>query len=151
MSLAGPLHGLAAAMIVAALTASGGTVAVAEQDGITTIRSGDHPGFGRVVIDTNSQAAYHVDQVGDRVFIRFLSPAALGKPPSAPQNVLAIRISNQTIELTIRNGSTIRSGRIGDRFFIDILAPGEAPTVRQARKDHDRALAKRPAEQPTHL
>jgi len=25
----------------------------------TTVRSGNHPGFGRVVIDTNGQTAYH--------------------------------------------------------------------------------------------
>jgi hypothetical protein len=134
MSSAGSLCGLATAMILAVLTASGGLAAIAEQDEITTIRSGDHPGFSRVAIDTNARAAYHVDQTGDRVIVRFLSPVVLGKPPSAPRNVVAIKTLDQTIELTIKSGSTIRSGRIGDRFFIDIVEPDQTSAARQARK-----------------
>jgi cellulose synthase operon protein C len=90
------VRGLAVGVALAALTASSPPSAAAPQDGTTTIRSGDHPGFGRVVIDTDAEAAFHLDQVGERVVVRFLSPIILGTAPSSPRNVVAIKISDQT-------------------------------------------------------
>jgi hypothetical protein len=137
------VRGLAVGVALAALTASSPPSAAAPQDGTTTIRSGDHPGFGRVVIDTDAEAAFHLDQVGERVVVRFLSPIILGTAPSSPRNVVAIKISDQSVELTIRSGSTIRSGRIGGRVVIDVLNRGGASPAKQPPSERETATSKR--------
>src|SRR5689334_17374265 len=122
MRLSGPLR-RAAAVMLAVLTAAGGSAALAAPEAVATIRTGNHPGFGRIVIDTGAGAAYHVDQADDHVTVRFLSPVTLGAPPPAPRNVVAIRTGVQALEVTIKSGSTVRSGRMGDRFVIDVIGP----------------------------
>jgi tetratricopeptide (TPR) repeat protein len=129
--------------LLGGLVAAGFAAAAAPPDGSAAIRSGDHPGFGRIVVDTSAQASYQVDQTGGHVVIRFLSPVTLGDPPRPPRNVVSIRLADNTIELLVKTGSSIRSDQIGDRFVIDVMDPG-----RIAAAPKNTATAKRPAEHP---
>jgi hypothetical protein len=129
-------------LVAASLAAAG-----APPDGTAAIRSGDHPGFGRIVVDTGARAAYQVDQSGDHVVIRFLSPVTLGNPPPPPRNVVSIQLNGGTIELSVKAGSSIRSDRIGDRFVIDVMDPGRTAAA-PSRKSREPAPAKPAAEPP---
>jgi hypothetical protein len=131
---------------LALLLAAGFAAAAAPADGPVAIRSGDHPGFGRIVVDTGTRAAFQVDQAGDHVVIRFLPPVTLGDPPPPPRNVQSIRLAGGTIELSVKAGSSIRSDRIGDRFVIDIIDPGRPAAA--APKSRAAAAAAKPA--PDH-
>ena len=73
----------------------------------TTVRSGNHPGFGRVVIDTNGKTVYHLDQDGDHVVVHFAADVMLGNPPSPPRNVIAITTEGPTADLTLAHGARI--------------------------------------------
>jgi tetratricopeptide (TPR) repeat protein len=134
--------------ILGGLVAASLASAAAPQDGTVAIRSGDHPGFGRIVVDTSAQAAYQVDQSGDHVVVRFLSPVTLGDPPRPPRNVASIRLADGTIELSIKAGSSIRSDRIGDRFVIDVMDPGRTAAA-SASKASEPAKTQRPPAQTT--
>jgi hypothetical protein len=119
-------HGLAAVAILAAL---GSRSSGAAQDGPTVIRAASHAGFGRVVLETNSQASYHVEQNGDHVTIHFMAPVVLAKPPAAPRNVVSITGDDQTIDVAVQSGSVIRSTRFGNQLVLDVLDPAKAAPV----------------------
>lgn len=87
----------------------------------TTVRSGNHPGFGRVVIDTNGKAAYHLTQDGDHVEVHFDGNVKLGDPPSPPRNVLAITTDGPTADLTLVHGTRLHRMRLGGRVVLDLL------------------------------
>nr|WP_294528538.1 hypothetical protein [uncultured Rhodopila sp.] len=136
--------------VLAGLLAAGIAAAAAPPDGTVGIRSGDHPGFGRIVVDTSARAAYQVDQSGDHVVIRFLSPVTLGDPPPPPRNVTSIRLADGTIELSIKAGSSIRSDRIGDRFVIDVIDPGRTAAAPAAKsREPPKSAAEHPPLQTT--
>jgi len=136
-------HGLTVVAVLAGLAAAIPSSPAAPQDGKTTIRSDDHPGFGRVTINPGGEAAYHVDQIGDDVAIRFLTPVIFASPPAPPRNVLAIEVGDQAIELIIRSGSSIRPSRIGDDFVIDVLDPRHASAGKAPRNNNQAQTAKR--------
>ncbi|MGE4046521.1 MAG: hypothetical protein AB7F35_16805, partial [Acetobacteraceae bacterium] len=50
------------------------------------VRSGNHPGFGRVVFDTPPRTRYTLTRDGDRINIRFPAEINLGPPPRPPRN-----------------------------------------------------------------
>jgi hypothetical protein len=87
----------------------------------TAVRSGNHPGFGRIVIDTNGQTDFQIGQDGDHVTLRFPPGVMLGTPPNPPRNVAAIRTDGATIDLTIVHGTKIHSIRLAGRVVIDVL------------------------------
>ena len=71
----------------------------------TAVRSGNHPDFGRIVIDTTGKAGYHLKQDGDHVEVRFDSDMTLGNPPSPPRNVMALTTDGPTVDLTLAHGA----------------------------------------------
>jgi tetratricopeptide (TPR) repeat protein len=87
----------------------------------TTVRSGNHPGFGRVVIDTNGKAVYHLGQDGDHVVVHFDGDVTLGGPPSLPRNVIAITTDGPTADLTLAHGAKVHPMRLDGRVVLDIL------------------------------
>ena len=141
------LRAFAILAIVAELLASVPARAAAPPDGTAAIRTGDHPGFGRIVVDTSAKAAYQVE-AGNRVTISFSSPVSFAAAPAAPRNVLAIKIADHTIELTLKAGSAIRPGRLGDRFVIDVLDPGSAAAAKPSPDRTGHAAAKPPQDRP---
>lgn len=107
----------------------------AAPESTAVIRSGDHPGFGRIVIDANPRAAYEVEQKLNSVVMRFLSPVEFGKIPKLPRNVAAIKTAGQTIAVTSKPGTSIHAGRLGDRLVVDVADPARKEKADPARKE----------------
>lgn len=69
-----------------AVLAEANSPARAETHAVANVlRSGDHPGFGRVVITTAGTDAYTLDQDGDHIAIHLPEDLALGEPPPLPK------------------------------------------------------------------
>ena len=87
----------------------------------TTVRSGNHPDFGRVVIDVDATAGYQLDQTGDHVTVRLPAGVTLGRPPPTPKNVAGLKTDGAAIEL--------EGGRVVDAEGSWHGAPGTAVVV----------------------
>lgn len=103
------------------------------------VRTGDHPGFGRIVFDWTTPPRYQVEQQGDRVLLRF--PAAetidLAGARRLPRNLLGVARNDGVVELRLRPGARIRHFRNGPKVALDVLDPveqaGTRPTAPVAR------------------
>ena len=116
------------------------------------IRTGDHPGFGRVVFDLPAGARWTLDRMGERLTVRFSGAAPVaGAPP--PRNVRALTAASGTAELSLAPGAQVRSMVLGNRLVLDVLDPamvpaanppiqGTAPGVRRAGAPLDPAQAR---------
>jgi tetratricopeptide (TPR) repeat protein len=95
----------------------------------TAVRSGNHPDYGRLVIDTSGKSAYQLDQDGDHVVVRLTGDMLLGPPPASPRNVIAITTEGPTVTLTVKHGVKVHAMGLDGRVVIDILDPtdGAAP------------------------
>lgn len=99
------------------------------------IRTGDHPGHGRIVFDWAAPPAYQAEQQGDRVILRFANAEAIDMAGARrlPRNVLAVEKVPGGIELTLRPGARMRHFRNGPKVALDLLDPTE-PSVAEARR-----------------
>jgi hypothetical protein len=122
-----------------ALLASPMATHVAAQERVG-VRTGDHPGHGRIVFDWTAPPAYQVEQEGERVILRFPNADAidLGGARRLPRNVLAVARIPGGVELTLRPGARIRHFRNGPKVALDALDPTETRE----------AAAPRPAPEP---
>ena len=92
------------------------------------IRTGEHPGHGRIVFDWPAAPPYRVEQEGERVRLRFGAAAAMELPRRLPRNMRAIAREGEVVEITIAPGARIRHFRNGAKVALDVLDPaGEAP------------------------
>ena len=100
----------------------------AETQTVVRVTAGEHPHFGRVVLDAPG-LAYTTDRDGDHVLIRFPGDPALGELPPAPHDVVAIRAVTGGVELTVPPGANVHTSRMGSKVVVDIdeTAPGRAP------------------------
>ncbi len=92
------------------------------------IRTGDHPGFGRVVFDLPAGVGSSLEQAGDRLTVRFS-----GADPVAgarlPHNVLALTASPGMAELALAPGVRLRQAQLDNRLVLDLLDPVVAPAA----------------------
>lgn len=97
------------------------------------VRTGDHPGFGRIVFDWTAAPQYRVEQQGDRVLLRFPNNDAidLGGARRLARNLLAVNRADGAIELTLRPGARIRHFRNGPKVALDIMDPSENTAERR--------------------
>ena len=122
-----------------------------------TIRSGNHPGFGRVVFDASPHVRYRVVRDGDRVTVLFSDDVTLKGNPGLPHNVAALNADRTQVTLTLAPGSTFRDARLGDHVVIDVFDPPAAagkanaperpasPGQRSAKSSHRSGAAPSPA------
>lgn len=96
------------------------------------VRSGEHPGMGRLVFDWSLPTGYRLEQLGDRAMLHFESPGELRMPAKLPRNVLALRGVADGVEVTLRSGAQIRPFRLGERIVLDVLDP-PAPRKPEAK------------------
>ncbi|WPB82934.1 hypothetical protein [Sediminicoccus rosea] len=112
------------------------------------VRTGDHPGHGRIVFDWAAAPAYQVEQQGDRVILRFPNADAidLAGARRLPRNILAVAKVPGGVELTLRPGSRIRHFRNGPKVALDALDPSETreATAPRPPAEPPRAAAPRP-------
>jgi len=85
------------------------------------VRTGNHPDFGRVVIDTNGKTSYHLDQDGDNVALHLADAIRLGTPPPVPRNVVSITMDGSTVKLVLKHGVKLHAMRMDGRVVLDIL------------------------------
>ena len=111
--------------------------------GTTTVRSGSHTGFGRIVIDTSGQTGYQLHQDGDRVVVRFGDDVLLAPPPSVPRNMMAIKTDGPVVELTLKPGTLLHATRLSGRVVLDALdAPTKAAAAPKTRSGETVAATK---------
>jgi hypothetical protein len=92
---------------------------LAKNPTVVRVTSGEHPGFGRVVLDAPG-LPYTVSRDGGHVVISFPDAPILGEPPPTPRNVLAIRGLPGGVELTVPPDANVHTSRIGDKVVVDI-------------------------------
>ncbi|MDB5377146.1 MAG: hypothetical protein JWR00_1592 [Rubritepida sp.] len=110
------------------------SASAAAQDRIG-VRTGDHPGFGRIVFDWTAAPRYQVEQQGDRVLLRFPDNDAidLAGARRLARNLLAVSRADGAIELTLRPGARIRHFRNGPKVALDIMDPSENVAAAERR------------------
>ncbi len=129
-------------LALAALCCSGQTLLAAAPDAIL-VRSGSHPDFGRIVIDTANPARYEMERSGDHVVVRFTDPISLGVAPPPPRNVISVKTGGATIEFVAAAGATIHPKAISGHVVFDVLDPPVA-AVKQPGGDSGQAVARVP-------
>lgn len=69
-----------------------GAPAFGQQAPLVGIRVGNHPTYGRVVLDWPNPVTYRAEEAGDRLVLRFEAPARfdLSAALRLPKNVLSI-------------------------------------------------------------
>ena len=153
-----------AGVILAALATATHAAGPETPIGKITVRSGNHPGFGRVVIETNGKSDYQLDQDGDHVVVRFGDGVILGTPPPLPRNVLSIKIDGPVVELTLKHGALLQPTTIGGRVVLDTMDSTDAtaasprtrssppakpePILQPAASPSQLAVSPAPARQP---
>ncbi len=94
-------------------------MALSEAQPVVRITSGEHPGFGRVVLDAPG-LAYTVNRDGGHLTIRFSEEPILADLPPAPRNVLAIWAAPGGVELTLPPGVAVHTSRMGSKIIVDV-------------------------------
>ncbi|WP_027284207.1 hypothetical protein [Rubritepida flocculans] len=109
------------------------------------VRTGDHPGFGRIVFDWAAAPAYRVEEREGVAILRFPPGAVvdLSGARRLPRNLLGVREAEGGIELRLAPGARLRHFRNGPKVAVDILDP-TPETAAPAR-----AQAAAPAPAPT--
>lgn len=92
-----------------ALTTPG--LALAADTAPISVRTGNHPSFGRIVFDAPPNARYRLTREGDQISVRFPDDQTLARPGSAPRNVTRLNAAGSKLEFTIAAGAS--SARCG--------------------------------------
>ena len=87
----------------------------------TSIRAGDHPGFGRVVIDLTAGQGFETVRAGERVLVVLSGAGVVKGPPRLPRNVAGIEGGLDTATIILAPGVEPRVTRLGNRLVIDAL------------------------------
>lgn len=93
---------------------------------VVAVRTGDHPGFGRVVLDVPPGVQTQVKPGEARVTVMIEGGVPGGVADlRRPRNVTAILVDGDWLDVAIAAGAKVRSSRLPGRLVIDILdAPG---------------------------
>ena len=129
------LAAVAALPLVAALPAglaSAQQVAAAAAGPSIGLRTGSHPGYGRLVFDWPARTAYEATDLGGVLIIRFAAP---GQPlvggVAMPRNVTGVSVENGAVRIAARDGAQFRHFHHGPKLVVDVLDPG-APILAAA-------------------
>lgn len=111
--------------------------AAAQQVGV---RTGTHPGYGRVVFDWPSRVAYEAEADAGGLVIRFAEPARIALHGPAPRNVLGVTPDGGTVRIAAREGARFRHFHHGAKLVVDVLDPA-APVAAQDAPTAEGVLA----------
>ncbi|MCA3300935.1 MAG: hypothetical protein ING00_14235 [Roseomonas sp.] len=108
-----------------------GVPAFAQQAPTVGFRVGSHPTYGRVVMDWPEAVPYRAEEAGNRLTLRFDTPARydLSGALRLPKNVESITAVEGGILLQAPPGTRFRHYRLGNRVVIDVLDGAEAGTA----------------------
>jgi len=110
-----------------------GVPAMAQQAPTVGFRVGTHPTYGRVVMDWPEPVTYRAEEAGNRLILRFDTPARydLTGALRLPKNVESISAIDGGIVLQAPPGTRFRHYRLGNRVVIDVLDGAEAGAANQ--------------------
>ena len=97
---------------------------------VVPVRTGSHPGYGRIVFDAPPKARYTLTRDGDTVVVRFPDDFRLDSQQSAPRNVSRLIATAAAAAFSVSPGATLRQMRLGNRVVIDIVDPPAPETSR---------------------
>ena len=105
-----------------------GVPAMAQQAPTVGFRVGNHPTYGRVVMDWPEPVTYRAEEAGNRLILRFDAPARydLTGALRLPKNVESLSAVDGGIILQAPPGTRFRHYRLGNRVVIDVLDGAEA-------------------------
>src|SRR6185437_1113033 len=95
----------------------------AQDDAAVRVRTGDHPGFGRVVFDFPERVVFRLTREGDRVRLRFDGAGRIGSASSRARNVQRIIGGDGQADIVVSPATTIHPWRLGNGVVIDVLDP----------------------------
>ena len=114
----------AARMLAPALLGSAFmAVAAAAEPPAIGLRTGDHPGFGRVVFDLPAGTTAETEQAGDRLIVHFNPAGVIRAGAGPPHNVRGIATAAGRAELALPAGAQIHLMRMDGKLVIDVLDP----------------------------
>ena len=90
-------------------------------------RSGNHPGFGRIVFDLPAGVAASVAQDGTHARVQLTGAGVISFGPP-PRNVLAMAPVAGGADITLGEGVRLRQSRIGDKLVLDLLDTAAGPS-----------------------
>ena len=110
-----------------------GIPAYAQQTPAVSLRVGTHPTYGRVVMDWPEAPPYRAEESGNRLILRFDTPARfdLSAALRLPRNVESLSAVDGGIALQAPPGTRFRHYRLGNRIVIDVLDGDEATPAAQ--------------------
>jgi hypothetical protein len=85
------------------------------------LRTGDHPGYGRLVFNLPAETEAHVAQSGDRVVVQFTPPTHPAAGPRGARNLRGLEILPDGAALTLAPRTRLRQARLGDRLLLDLM------------------------------
>jgi len=105
-----------------------GVSAFAQQAPVVGLRVGTHPTYGRVVMDWPAPVSYRAEEAGNRLILRFDTPAQLDLSGALrlPKNVESVSAIDGGFVLQAPPGKRFRHYRLGNRLVIDVLDGDDA-------------------------
>jgi hypothetical protein len=92
------------------------------------VRVGNHPGFGRLVVEFDVRMAYHESREGDHLTLRFDNDVDFTPPAYPPHNIGAVSVGHNLLDLTLHAGVTTHVSWFGDRLVVDVFDPVDTAT-----------------------
>ena len=99
---------------------------------VVPTRTGNHPGYGRIVFDAPPKARYTLTRDGDTIAVRFQDDFRLDRQQSVPRNVTRLTTAAAVATFSVNAGTTLRQTRLGNRVVIDIVDPAAPETSQSA-------------------
>lgn len=117
----------------------------AEAPRVIGVRTGTHPGYGRIVFDWPARTEYQAVPTDDGLLVRFASPGqARLDGVAVPRNVTELAQAEGGVRIATRPGVRFRHFHHGPKLVIDILDPS-APAAAAAPPAASVATAPEPA------
>ncbi|MCA3349435.1 MAG: hypothetical protein INF97_02470 [Roseomonas sp.] len=107
---------------------------MAQQAPTVGFRIGSHPTYGRVVMDWPEPVTYRAEESGNRLILRFDTPARFDLTGALrlPRNIESLSAIDGGIMLQAPPGTQFRHFRLGNRLVIDVLDGAESGTATPA-------------------
>jgi pilus assembly protein CpaC len=126
MPLALPLAGVLLAGVALPPAASAQEAPAAANPAAPRIamRTGTHPGYGRIVFDWPARTEYQAEATAEGLVIRFAEAGRIALGAAAPRNVVAVSADGQAVRIDARPGARFRHFHHGPKLVVDVLDPG---------------------------
>ncbi len=109
----------------------GGSPAAAQAAAVVMLRTGEHPGFSRIVFDLPAAASADVASLHDGLLVK-VAGAALTRSGAEPRGLSGLAVSGSSATLSWAPGTAVHTWRLPGRLVIDVL---RAP-LRAAPRPH---------------